>query len=154
VVTKHERFVWVFDREQNVAEVFNTRTGANISTIDLNKGGPAGLAPDLAGRSPSGSHIFVSLRGPNPLSGDPHLSTGSTPGLGVIQVTKNGKNGKLKSVIPIHNIDADRVERADAHGIGVRLKETPRSQGGDTSGPEEEEDEDKEDDKNKPSTKK
>ncbi|MEK6639158.1 MAG: hypothetical protein AABZ17_00670 [Nitrospirota bacterium] len=153
VVTKHERFVWVFDREQNVAEVLNTRTGANISTIDLNKGGPAGLAPDLAGRSPSGNRIFVSLRGPNPLSGDPHLSTGSTPGLGVIQVTKNGRSGKLKSVIPIHNIDADRIERADAHGIGVRLKETPRFQGGDMSGPEEEEDEDKEDDKNKPMTK-
>ena len=69
-------------------------------------------------------------------------------------MTKKGKNGKLKSVIPIHNIDADRVERADAHGIGVRLKETPRSQGGYMPGLEEEEDEDKEDDKNKPRTKK
>ena len=154
VVTKHERFVWVFDREQNVAEIFDTRTGANINTVDLRQGGPAGLAPDLAGRSPAGNRVFVSLRGPNPLSGDPHLSTGSTPGLGVIQVTKKGKNGKLKSVIPIHNIDADRVERADAHGIGVRLKETPRSQGGYMPGLEEEEDEDKEDDKNKPRTKK
>jgi hypothetical protein len=154
VVTKRERFVWVLDRQQNVAEVFDTRTGANIRTVDLNEGGPAGLAPDLAGRSPAGTRIFVSLRGPNPLSGDPHLSTGSTPGLGVIQVTKNGKNGKLKSVIPIHNIDANRIERADAHGIGVRLKETPRSHGGDMLDPEEEEDEDKEDDLNNPRTKK
>ena len=150
VVTKRERFLWVLDREQNVAEVFNTRTGVNISTIDLNKGGPAGLAPDLAGRSPAGNRVFVSLRGPNPLSGDPHLSTGSTPGLGIIQVTKNGKNGKLKSVIPIHNIDANRIERADAHGIGIRLKETPRSQGVDMLDPEEDEDEDKEDNRDKP----
>ncbi|TKB74491.1 MAG: hypothetical protein E8D46_05495 [Nitrospira sp.] len=154
VVTKRERFVWVLDRDRNVAEIIDTDTGANINTVDLNKGGPAGLAPDLAGRSPSGNRIFVSLRGPNPLSGDPHLSTGSTPGLGVIQVNKKGKNGKLKNIIPIHNIDVGGVERADAHGIGVRLKKTARSQGGDMHDPDEEEDEDKEEDKDKPMTKK
>ena len=71
VVMKHERSVWVFDRVKNVAEVFDTRTGARINTVDLNIGGPAGLAPDLADRSPAGNRIFVSLRGPNPLSGDP-----------------------------------------------------------------------------------
>lgn len=122
VVMKHERFVWVLDRHQNVAEIFDTETGANINTVDLNEGGPAGLAPDLADRSPSGSRIFVSLRGPNPLSGDPHASTGSTPGLGVIQVKEGGMSGVLKSVVPIHNIDASSIERADAHGIRVRLK--------------------------------
>jgi hypothetical protein len=121
-VTKNERFVWVFDREKNVAEIFKTNTGANINTVDLNIQEPAGLAPDLADLSPSGDRIFVSLRGPNPLSGDPHLSTGSTPGIGVIQVTQNGRNGRLKNVIPIHNIDAQGVDRADAHGIRVRLK--------------------------------
>lgn len=122
VVMKHERFIWVLDRVQNVAEIFDTKTGANINTVDLNEGGPAGLAPDLADRSPSGNRIFVSLRGPNPLSGDPHASTGSTPGLGVIQVTHGGRAGFLKSVIPIHNVDAAGVERADTHGIRVRLK--------------------------------
>lgn len=121
-VTKHERYVWVLDRDQNVAEIFDAKTGAHVNRVDLNQGGPEGLAPDLAGLSPAGNRIFVSLRGPNPLSGDPHLSTGSTPGLGVIQVTKNGASGALKSVVPIHNIDASGVERADAHGVGVRLK--------------------------------
>jgi hypothetical protein len=121
-VTKHERFLWVLDRIQNVAEVFDTETGANINTVDLNKGGPVGLAPDLADVSPSGNRVFVSLRGPNPLSGDPHASTGSTPGLGVIKVKKRGARGVLKSVVPIHNIDAGGTERADAHGIRVRLK--------------------------------
>lgn len=121
-ITKHERYVWVLDRDQNVAEIFDTETGANINTVDLNEGGPEGVAPDLADTSPSGNRIFVSLRGPNPLSGDPHVSTGSTPGLGVIQVSNSGITGFLKSVIPIHNIDAGGVERADAHGIQVRLK--------------------------------
>ena len=121
-VMKHERFVWVLDRDQNVAEIFDTETGANINTVDLNEGAPAGLAPDLADRSPSGNRIFVSLRGPNPLSGDPHVSTGSTPGLGMIQVKEGGVTGVLKSIVPIHNIDAGGIERADSHGIRVRLK--------------------------------
>lgn len=122
VATKHERFVWVLDRVQNVAEVFDSRTRAHINTVDLNDGGPEGLAPDLADISPSGNRVFVSLRGPNPLSGDPHASTGSTPGLGVIQVNENGASGRLESVVPIHNIDAAGIERADAHGIRVRFK--------------------------------
>lgn len=122
VVMKHERFVWVLDRVQNVAEIFDTKTGAHVDKVNLNKGGPVGLAPDLADRSPAGNRIFVSLRGPNPLSGDPHASTGSTPGLGVIEVQRQGASGVLKSVVPIHNIDASGIERADAHGIRVRLK--------------------------------
>ena len=121
-VMKHERFVWVFDRILNVAEVFDTATGANVNTVDLNLGGPAGLAPDLADVSPSGNRVFVSLRGPNPLSGDPHASTGSTPGMAVIEVKEHGARGVLKAVVPIHNIDAAGIERADAHGIRVRLK--------------------------------
>ena len=121
-VMKHERFVWVFDRIGNVAEVFDTATGANVNRIDLNQGGPAGLAPDLADVSPSGNRVFVSLRGPNPLSGDPHASTGSTPGLAVIEVREHGARGVLEAVVPIHNIDAKGVERADAHGIRVRRK--------------------------------
>jgi hypothetical protein len=88
----------------------------------------------------------VSLRGPNPLSGSPHAATGSVPGLGVIQVKQGGKDGVLKSVIPISTVDsaagmstqhvcsgqnieartstiyAAGVERADAHGVRVRLK--------------------------------
>ena len=122
VVMKHERFVWVLDRVQNVAEIFDTKTGAHINRVNLNIDGPVGLAPDLADLSPAGNRIFVSLRGPNPLSGDPHASTGSTPGLGVIEVQRKGVSGVLKSVVPIHNIDASGIERADAHGIRVRLK--------------------------------
>ena len=78
--------------------------------------------PDLADISPAGNRIFVSLRGPNPLSGSPHAATGSTPGLGVIQVNQEGRSGQLKSVVEISNVDTTGVERADSHGIRVRLK--------------------------------
>jgi hypothetical protein len=121
VATKHDRYIWVMDRGLNVAEVFDTSTDAHINTIDLN-GTQSGLAPDLADISPSGNRIFVSLRGPNPLSGSPHVARGTIPGLGVIQVERGGKGGFLKNIIPISNIDTAEIERADAHGIRVRLK--------------------------------
>ena len=121
VLTSGGAHLWALDRVQNVAEVFDTGSGEHVNTVDLNTGEIAGLAPDLGDISPDGTHLFVSLRGPNPLSGDPHASTGSTPGLGVISVTGNGSNGALENVVPIHNPDADGVERADTHGVRVRL---------------------------------
>ena len=122
VPTKHERYAWVFDRAANVAEVFETENGAHINTIELAGPGAEDPTPDLGDISPSGNRIFVSLRGPNPLSGDPHASTGDSPGLGVIQVTEGGKSGFLKEIVRISNMDAGGVERADGHGVRVRLK--------------------------------
>jgi hypothetical protein len=122
VATRHSRHVWVFDRALRVAEVFDTASDAHVNTIALAHPSGDHPTPDLADISPSGNRIFVSLRGPNPLSGSPHAATGSTPGLGVIQVTEGGKGGVLKSVVRISNIDAAGVERADCHGIRVRLR--------------------------------
>jgi hypothetical protein len=122
VATKHNRYLWVLDRARSVAEVFDTVSDAHVNTIVFDHPSIDGLTPDLADLSPSGNRMFVSLRGPNPLSGSPHAATGSTPGLGVIQVTEGGKGGVLQSVIRISNIDAAGVERADTHGIRLRLK--------------------------------
>jgi hypothetical protein len=122
VATNHSRYIWVLDRAMSIAEVFDTSLNAHVNTIALDHPTSEHPTPDLADISPSGNRIFVSLRGPNPLSGSPHAATGSTPGLGVIQVTQQGKRGALKSVVPISNVDAKGVERADSHGIRVRLK--------------------------------
>lgn len=158
VATKHNHYIWVLDRALGVAEVFDTRrlqrkrararaSDAHVNTIALAHPLSDDLTADLGDISPSGNRIFVSLRGPNPLSGSPHAATGSVPGLGVIQVTQGGKGGVLKSVIRISNVDpelalrpeqqvcsggdsqarmsniyAAGTERADAHGIRVRLK--------------------------------
>jgi hypothetical protein len=112
--------VWIFDRGANVAEVFDGASGAHVSTVSLLGGPSDDPTPDLADVHPSGNRIFVSLRGPNPLSGDPHVATGSTPGIGVVQVQQGGARGLLKAVVPISNRDAAGIERADAHGIRVR----------------------------------
>ncbi len=128
VATKDNRYVWMFDRGLRVAEVFDTLSRrarkSHVNTIALAHPLSDRPTPDLADISPCGNWIFVSLRGPNPLSGSPHAATGSTPGLGVIQVNQGGKGGVLKSVVRISNIDTAGVDRADAHGIRVRLKKT------------------------------
>jgi DNA-binding beta-propeller fold protein YncE len=121
VATKGGRYLWVLDRALNLTEVLDARTGAHLNTVSLESGSVPGLTPDLAGISPSGNRIYVSLRGPNPLSGSAHVATGSTPGLAVIQVQESGRRGALKTVVPISNV-ADGLERADAHGIAVRHK--------------------------------
>lgn len=120
VATKGERYVWIFDRAGNVAEVFDGVSGARINTVNLVSDGSLDPTPDLGVLSPDGSRLFFSLRGPVPLSGDPHASTGSTPGLGVIQVTAGGSDGFVKAIVRISNTDAAGVERADAHGIALR----------------------------------
>ncbi|MFN0130664.1 MAG: hypothetical protein ACKV19_28720 [Verrucomicrobiales bacterium] len=91
VATKHDRYAWIFNRAAGVAEVFETEGGSRVSTVDLAGVGDAvDITPDLADTSPSGNRIFTALRRPNPLSGDPQSSTGSSPGLGIIQVTQGG----------------------------------------------------------------
>jgi hypothetical protein len=122
VATRAERYVWMFDRAGNLAEVFDGATGTRVNTVDLLSSDSADPTPDLAVIAPSGNRIFVSLRGPVPLSGDPHASTGSTPGLGVVQVQQGGFTGFVKAIAPISNVDAGGVERADAHGIALRRK--------------------------------
>ena len=120
VATKGERYVWVLDRAANVAEVFDARSGARVNTVDVVSRDSEDPTPDLAVIAPSGNRIFVSLRGPIPLSGDPHASTGISPGLAVVQVTQGGLTGFVKAIAPISNVDAGGVERADAHGIALR----------------------------------
>jgi hypothetical protein len=122
VATKGERYVWVLDRAGNVAEVFDGSSGARVNTVDLVSSDSADPTPDLAVIAPSGNRIFVSLRGPIPLSGDPHASTGTTPGLGVVQLQDDGSTGFVKAIARISNVGPDGVERADAHGIALRRK--------------------------------
>lgn len=120
IATKNEKYVWMFDRHADVAEVFEADSGDHVNTVDLTTPLSEKLTPDLAAISPPGNRIFLSLRGPTPLSGDPHSSTGTTPGLAVIQVTGGGKTGFTKSIRRISNLDENGIERADAHAIRIR----------------------------------
>ncbi|WP_449065494.1 hypothetical protein [Planomonospora algeriensis] len=119
-VSVRERHVWVGDRDGNVAEVFDGVTGAHEGTVGLVSPFSADPTVDLFASSPDQKWIFASTRGPHPLSGDPHSSHGSDPGMLVIRVTADGKSGQVRGLIRVSNPDAAGLERADPHGIRTR----------------------------------
>ena len=72
--------------------------------------------------APTGNRVFAAFRGPVPLSGDPHNSTGTTPGLGVFRVAENGRAGELIAIVPVDNPGRQGTQQPDPHGIGIRLR--------------------------------
>jgi hypothetical protein len=120
--TENDRYLWVMDRHANVAEIIDVASGQWVNTVNLVGAVSADPAPDLIDRAPAGNRLFVALRGPVPLSGDPHNATGSTPGLGVIQVTEGGLNGQLMAVVRLTNPLQQANQAPDAHGLRVRLR--------------------------------
>jgi DNA-binding beta-propeller fold protein YncE len=120
-LTNHLKYLWVADRGRNFLWVVDTATDQIANTIPLVGEVSDDPTPDLLAVSPNGSHAFMSLRGPNPLTADPHVSTGSTPGVGVIKVTESGRNGMFEARVAVSNIDGIGVERADVHAMAVRI---------------------------------
>jgi len=121
-LTKHGNYLWVADRGRNFLWVVDTAIDAVIDTILLEGDVSDDPTPDLVASSPGGSHMFLSLRGPVPLTADPHVSTGSTPGVGIVKVLKGGRTGVFRARVPVTNVDAAGVERADVHAMVVRAK--------------------------------
>ena len=115
------RYLWVMDRHANVAEIINARTGQWVNTVELAGAVSDDPAPDLVDRAPAGDRLFVALRGSVPLSGDPHNARGTTPGLGIIELTRGGRTGKLAAVVPLINPSQQSNQAPDAHGRRVRL---------------------------------
>src|SRR3990172_6128383 len=117
-----ERFLWVLDRHANVAGSISIAEGRRGNTIHLAGSLSSDPAPDLVDVAPDGRHLFAALRGPTPPSGDPHVATGTTPGLGIIEVGADGRTGRLKAIVRLSNLDDQGVERADPHAVRVRPK--------------------------------
>jgi hypothetical protein len=120
--TRQGRFLWVMDRHANVAEILNVKSGRHVNTVNLSGHLSVDPAPDLVDHAPTGNRLFVALRGPVPLSGDPHNATGTTPGLGIIRTSRNGETGRLVAVVPMTNAMQQPGQAPDAHGLRVRLR--------------------------------
>jgi hypothetical protein len=120
-LTRHGRYLWVADRGRNFLWVVDTSTDQIVNFIQLAGAVSKDPTPDLVQVSPNGSHAYLSLRGPVPLTADPHVSTGSTPGVGILKVTQGGRNGMFEAVAPVSNVDAGGVERADVHAMTIRV---------------------------------
>lgn len=121
-LTKGGRYLWVADRAGNRVVVIETATDEVVNEFPLAGGLSDDPSPDLLVLSPRGDRMYSSLRGKLPLSGDPHASTGSTPGLGVIHVQDGGRSGSLRAIARIANVDAGGTDRADPHGIALRRR--------------------------------
>jgi DNA-binding beta-propeller fold protein YncE len=119
-LTKHGKYLWIADRGRNFLWVVDTATDQIVNRIPLEGSVSDDPTPDLLAVSPNGSHAFMSLRGPVPLTADPHVSTGSTPGVGILKVLDAGRSATFESVAPVTNVDAGGVERADVHGMTIR----------------------------------
>ena len=118
----HDRYLWALDRHANVAEIIDLRSGKWVNTVTLTGLVSDDPAPDLVDAAPNGNRLFVALRGSVPLSGDPHNAQGTTPGLGIIQVTQGGRIGGLVARVPLTNANQQAGQAPDAHGLRVRLK--------------------------------
>lgn len=116
------RYLWVMDRFGDVAEILDLQLGQHAATVDLNGRLTHNAAPDLTHTSPAGDQIFVALRGPVPLSGDPHSATGASPGLGVIRLTEDGRSGSLVHIVRLTNPNQQPGQAPDAHGLRVRRR--------------------------------
>jgi hypothetical protein len=112
--TKQGRYLWWGDRIQNDVVVVDPRRNREINRFELAGDLSDDPAPDLFDLSPRGDYMFASLRGPNPSSG--HEAFGSTPGVGVIDVRRGGKSGRLVGVARVGNVRGT----PDPHAIRVR----------------------------------
>lgn len=122
VLTKQDRFLWVADRAGNRIVVVDTANDQVVNEIALAAKVSADPAPDLMDIAPSGNRVYISLRGPKPLTGNVagvDNAVGSTPGVGVVRVERDGEQGVLQAIAPITHV-VSGVERGDPHAIRVR----------------------------------
>lgn len=110
-LTPNGREFWQVNRGTDDGLRIDARTFAVLGPID------AGDTPDILDFSPDGAFAYVTQRGPNPLSGDPHVARGSLPGVLVIDA-RTGEH--VLRLDPTMFKDADGMVLNDVHGIGVR----------------------------------
>lgn len=107
------RFIWMANRADHNIAVINTATDSLAGIIT-----GIGTAPDLMDVSPSGRRVYLTLRGPNNLTGGP-TAKGETPGVAMLEVLDGGRSGRRLAFLPIGDQTAGSPN--DPHGIAVRV---------------------------------
>ncbi|CAN5785353.1 hypothetical protein BH23GEM9_BH23GEM9_29280 [soil metagenome] len=100
---------WLVNRVTSNAIVVDPRTRQVLHEIEF-----VGKTPDIVAMSPDGRHVYITLRGPNPVT-MPHVAVGETPGFAVID---RATRQILRLVEPAHGNPA-----SDFHGIAVRPRQ-------------------------------
>lgn len=118
---KGPKYFWQPDRYGNNIDVFDIKTDKRVGHINLEGTGLSeDPTPDALVVSPVQDYAFVTLRGSIPLSADPHVSKGSSPGLGVLKIRNGGKGAVFTAVLPISNM-VNGTNLADPHGMDLRV---------------------------------
>lgn len=112
VVTGNGRYLWMGNRASANIVVIDTRTDSIAGTITS-----VGKAPDIMDKSPDGERVFVTLRGPNNLTGGA-TAKGENPGFAIMSVKEKGSTGSRERFIPIG--DQTPQSPNDFHGLAVR----------------------------------
>ena len=97
---------WLVNRVSDDGIVIDAETHEITDRFD-----EVGGTPDIMAFDPAGEYVYISLRGPDPVSAA-HVAEGDTPGFSVL----NTSDGSLEEVI---QPDADNPD-SDFHGIAVR----------------------------------
>jgi DNA-binding beta-propeller fold protein YncE len=107
------RYLWMGNRGEGNVVVMNASRDAVVGIIT-----GVGAAPDIMALSPSGRRVYVALRGPNNLTGGPSAK-GETPGLAILEVLDDGRNGRRIGFVPIGEQTSNST--SDPHALAVRL---------------------------------
>jgi DNA-binding beta-propeller fold protein YncE len=90
----------------------------DADTFEVTREITSGLdTPDILDFAPDSSRVYVSQRGPAPVSGAPHAAAGQEPGIAVLDA---GTGQRVTILEPPVVTSADGVVRNDMHGVGVR----------------------------------
>jgi DNA-binding beta-propeller fold protein YncE len=103
---------WMVNRSSSDGLVIDAETF--MVTLEITSGLDA---PDILDFAPDSSRVFVSQRGPLPVSGAPHAATGDEPGVVVLDAATGQR---VAFLAPPVALNSDGVVLNDVHGVGVR----------------------------------
>jgi hypothetical protein len=103
---------WMVNRHSSDGLVIDAETF--MVTLEITSGLDA---PDILDFAPDSSRVFVSQRGPLPVSGAPHAATGDEPGVVVLDAATGQR---VAFLAPPVAVNSDGVVLNDIHGVGVR----------------------------------
>jgi DNA-binding beta-propeller fold protein YncE len=103
---------WMVNRSSSDGLVIDAETFT--VTLEITSGLDT---PDILDFAPDSSRVFVSQRGPLPVSGAPHAATGDEPGVVVLDATTGQR---VAFLAPPVALNSNGVVLNDIHGVGVR----------------------------------
>lgn len=110
--TPDGKWLWAVNRNSDDGLIINARNFEVVRAID-----DVAETPDILDFSPDGHLVYISQRGPEPVSGAPHAASGGQPGVAVVHAA-SGRT--LRVYEPEAALgDAGQILN-DIHGVGVR----------------------------------